>query len=145
LVVFVFLSLNAPAQNQPVTAGAASAQLYHSGDYDAGKPISVRIKFIKPIPVGASVRVDFGSDTTQQGFSSTESTVGPDRMEVVAKAVVLPTAITGTWQINTVLVIAKGDGAPDGNIPLKDKVHFVVQGHPKIEFPTSADVALIPR
>lgn len=76
---------------------------------DAGGPISLHLKFDKPLPEGATVRVEVSPQTTTQWIAlSTGDPDNPSRTAFTVKGKLPENTVPGTWAVRNVWLFLPG-------------------------------------
>lgn len=109
-------------------AQEAAVNLSARGDIVAGGPISLHIKFDKPLPEGASVRVEVSPQgTTQWVGLSIGDADNPSRTTFTVAGKLPKNAVPGTWVVRNVWLFLPGSvqgqalGHTDGTFQVKGK------------------------
>jgi len=84
-------------------AQQAAVEAPSGSQIEAGGPISLHIKFDKPLPEGASVRVEVSPQTATQWIAlSTSDPEDPSRTSFTVKGKLPETAVPGAWAVRNV-------------------------------------------
>src|ERR1051326_3565875 len=106
----------------------------------AGGPISLHIKFDKPLPEGASVRVEVSPRATTQWIAfSTGDPDDPSRTAFTVKGKLPDNAVPGAWTVRNVWLFLPG--SVQGQSLGQNDAAFQVKGR-EFPIPSRAEVAV---
>ena len=133
-LVFVVMAVSA------LHAQEAAVNLSARGDIVAGGPISLHIKFDKPLPEGASVRVEVSPQATIQWVGlSTGDADNPDRTTFTVSGKLPKNAVPGTWVVRNVWLFLPG--SVQGQTLGHNGATFQVKGK-EFPIPSQADIVV---
>ena len=121
-------------------AQQAAIEVPGAGQIEAGGPISLHVKFDKPLPEGASVRVEVSPQTTTQWIAlSTSDPEDPSRTSFTVKGKLPQNAVPGAWAVRNVWLFlpASVQGQSLGH----NSATFPVKGK-EFPIPSNAEIAV---
>jgi hypothetical protein len=107
---------------------------------DAGGPISLHLKFDKPLPAGASVRIEVSPQATTQWIAfSTGDPDNPSRTTFTVKGKLPENAVPGTWTVRNVWLFLPG--SVQGQLLGQNNATFQVKGK-EFPIPSKAEITV---
>jgi len=121
-------------------AQQAAVDVPGASQIEAGGPISLHIKFDKPLPEGASVRVEVSPQATTQWIAfSTGDPENPSRTAFTVKGKLPENAVPGAWSVRNVWLFLPG--SIQGQSLGQNNATFQVKGK-EFPIPAKAEVAV---
>jgi hypothetical protein len=134
LLSITLLAVFALHAQQPVIEATGANQI------EAGGPISLHVKFDKPLPESASVRVEVSPQATTQWIAfSTGDPDNPSRTAFTVKGKLPDNAVPGTWTVRNVWLFLPG--SVQGQSLGQNNATFQVKGK-EFPIPSKAEIAV---